>query len=91
MINDKSVLDYFRACVDDGGEPKTVVKWIAGPIVAFMTQNYKAIDALAFDRSVFMDFIHLAQGGTLRDAQLKVVMDEMLLSGAAPADIVRLK
>ena len=56
-----------------------------------MTQNYKAIDALAFDRSVFMDFIHLAQGGTLRDAQLKVVMDEMLLSGAAPADIVRLK
>ena len=29
LIGDKVVLDYFLACVADGGDAKIVVKWIA--------------------------------------------------------------
>lgn len=54
LINDKSVLDYFHACVVDGADPKTVVKWIAGPISAYMTQEYKTIDILPFERRLFL-------------------------------------
>lgn len=54
LINDESVLDYFRACVADGADPKIVVKWIAGPIAAYMTQEYKTIDQLPFDRTQFL-------------------------------------
>lgn len=89
LINDKTVLDYFLACVTSWWEPKNVVKWIAGPIAAYMTQNYVSITQLPFSQDLFMDFIRLAQWWTLLDAQLKVVMDDMLAHGIDPAAIVR--
>lgn len=91
LIGDKVVLDYFLACVADGGDAKIVVKWIAWPIAAYMTQNYVSIDALLFDRAGFMDFVRIAQEGKLLDAQLKIVMDEMLATGKSSTDIVREK
>lgn len=56
-----------------------------------MTQNYVSIDALLFDRAGFMDFVRIAQEGKLLDAQLKIVMDEMLATGKSSTDIVREK
>jgi aspartyl-tRNA(Asn)/glutamyl-tRNA(Gln) amidotransferase subunit B len=88
LINDKSVLDYFQACVLAGADPKTVVKWIAWPIAAYMTQEYKTIDILPFDRDVFLWFVRIAQEGTLLDAQLKIVMDQMLQTGKDAQSII---
>jgi len=88
LINDKSVLDYFRACVVDGADPKVVVKWIAGPIAAYMTQEYKTIDQLPFDRVQFLWFVGIVQEWKLLDAQLKIVMDQMLQTGKSAESIV---
>lgn len=88
LINDKLVLDYFHACVTTGADPKTIVKWIAGPIAAYMTQEYKTIDALPFDRDVFLGFVRIAQEGKVLDAQLKIVMDQMLLTGKDAQSII---
>jgi Asp-tRNA(Asn)/Glu-tRNA(Gln) amidotransferase B subunit len=78
LINDKLVLDYFHHCVADGCDPKHTVKWIAGPIAAYMTQQYKAIDQLPFDREQFVSFLSVVQEGKILDAQLKIVMEHML-------------
>lgn len=88
LINDKSVLDYFQSCVATGADPKTVVKWIAGPIAAYMTQEYKTIDGLPFDRESFLWFVRIVQEGKLMDAQLKIVMDQMLQTGKNAESIV---
>jgi len=88
LINDKLVLDYFQDCVAAGADPKTVVKWIAWPIAAYMTQEYKAIDALPFSQDYFLDFVRIATEGTLLDTQLKIVMDMMLDTGDSPDSII---
>lgn len=87
LINDKLVLDYFHDCVSAGCDPKHTVKWIAGPIAAYMTQEYKTIDNLPFSQDVFLQFVRIAQEGKLLDAQLKIVMDQMLATGEKP-DVV---
>lgn len=88
LINDKVVLDYFQSCVAAGGDPKTVVKWIAWPIAAYMTQSYVDIEHLPFDREVFMWFVDIAQEGKVMDAQLKIVMDHMLQTGKDAQTII---
>lgn len=88
LINDKLVLDYFQACVADGWDPKTIVKWIAWPIAAYMTQEYKTIDALPFDRRLFLWFVRTAQEWKFQDVQLKIVMDQMLQTGKDAQSII---
>ncbi len=88
LINDKVVLDYFQACVVTGGDPKTIVKWIAWPIAAYMTQSYVDINHLPFDREAFMWFIGIAQEGKIMDAQLKIIMDHMLQTGKDAQSII---
>lgn len=88
LIHDKQVLDYFLDCVATGADPKTVVKWLAGPIAAYMTQEYKAIDSLPFSQDCFLDFVRVATEGKLLDTQLKIVMDAMLETGDSPHTII---
>ena len=88
LINDTVVLDYFQSCVAAWGDPKTIVKWIAGPIAAYMTQEYTTIDGLPFDRDVFVEFVRIAQEWKVLDAQLKIVMDQMLQTGKDAQSII---
>jgi hypothetical protein len=43
-----------------------------------MTQQYKTIDQLPFDRKQFVSFLRIVQEGKILDAQLKIVMEHML-------------
>jgi aspartyl-tRNA(Asn)/glutamyl-tRNA(Gln) amidotransferase subunit B len=88
LINDKAVLDYFQDCVVAGCDPKHTVKWIAGPITAYMTQYYKTIDSLPFSFQQFVWFLGVVQQGKVLDAQLKLVMEEMLETGRDAQDII---
>lgn len=57
---------------------KSIAKWIAGPIAAYMKENYKKINDLNFSKDEFKKFIDIVNKGEVMDNQMKIVMDEML-------------
>lgn len=91
LIGDLKVLNFFEEMVSLGYDPKMVAKWIAGPISAYMTANFVAIDDLKVNKEQLISFFSLVKKGSLIDNQLKLVMEEMLQNGGDPEDIVKEK
>lgn len=91
LISEKSTLDFFNLMVDKGFDPKLLAKWIAGQISAYMTAHFVSITELPVDQEQLIEFFTIAKDGKLIDNQLKIVMDEMLASGASASDIIREK
>jgi len=61
LIGDKEMLDYFLACVKENFDPKTITKWMVGPIAAWMKENFKSINELPISNEQFKDFLEIAQ------------------------------
>ena len=91
LIGDLKVLNFFEEMVSLGYDPKMVAKWIAGPISAYMTANFVAIDGLKVNKEQLISFFSLVKKGSLIDNQLKLVMEEMLQNGGDPEEIVKEK
>ena len=91
LIGDLKVLNFFEEMVSLGYDPKMVAKWIAGPISAYMTANFVAIDGLKVNKEQLISFFSLVKKGVLIDNQLKLVMEEMLQNGGDPEEIVKEK
>lgn len=81
MIGDLKVLNFFEEMVDLDYDPKMIAKWIAGPISAYMTANFVAIDGLKVNKEQLISFFSLVKKGSLIDNQLKLVMEEVLQNG----------
>ncbi|MFA6256255.1 MAG: Asp-tRNA(Asn)/Glu-tRNA(Gln) amidotransferase subunit GatB [Candidatus Absconditabacterales bacterium] len=105
LIGDKEVLDYFFTILSHcekgsdntsriSGEAilgKLIVKRIAGPIAAWMKENFKTIQELPFTKKQFSEFLIKAQKGSLIENQLKIIMDVMLSTGKNPEAIIKEK
>ena len=91
LIGDLKVLNFFEEMVDLDYDPKMIAKWIAGPISAYMTANFVAIDGLKVNKEQLISFFSLVKKGALIDNQLKLVMEEMLQNGWDPEEIVKEK
>ena len=91
LICDLKVLNFFEEMVALGYDPKMIAKWIAGPISAYMTANFVAIDGLKVNKEQLISFFSLVKKGSLIDNQLKLVMEEMLQNGGDPEEIVKEK
>ena len=91
LIGDLKVLNFFEEMVDLDYDPKMIAKWIAGPISAYMTANFVAIDDLKVNKEQLISFFSLVKKGSLIDNQLKLVMEEMLQNGGDPEEIVKEK
>ena len=91
LIGDLKVLNFFEEMVALDYDPKMIAKWIAGPISAYMTANFVAIDGLKVNKEQLISFFSLVKKGSLIDNQLKLVMEEMLQNGGDPEEIVKEK
>ena len=91
LIGDLKVLNFFEEMVALGYDPKMIAKWIAGPISAYMTANFVAIDGLKVNKEQLISFFSLVKKGSLIDNQLKLIMEEMLQNGGDPEEIVKEK
>lgn len=101
LISDKEILDYFTTILSSftkegnqengGGFEKLIVKRIAGPIAAWIKENFKTINQLPFDQTTLTEFLIKAQAGLLMENQLKIIMDEMLSTGKNPEEIIKEK
>ena len=91
LINEKSTLDFFNLLLKKGFEPKLLAKRIAGQISAYMTAHFVKITELPVDEDQLLEFFTIAKEGKLIDNQLKLVMEEMLATGASASDIIKEK
>ena len=91
LIGDLKVLNFFEEMVALGYDPKMIAKWIAGPISAYMTANFVAIDDLKVNKEQLISFFSLVKKESLIDNQLKLVMEEMLQNGGDSEEIVKEK
>lgn len=92
LIADKEILDYFTSVTKrEKGDPKTIAKWIAGPIAAWLKEHFKTIKELPFTKDNFIEFLKASEAGSLIENQLKIIMDEMLSTGKNPDEIIKEK
>ncbi|HKL43948.1 MAG TPA: Asp-tRNA(Asn)/Glu-tRNA(Gln) amidotransferase subunit GatB [Candidatus Absconditabacterales bacterium] len=91
LIGDQTTLNYFLDIVKDGIKPKTIAKRIAGPINAYMKENFVDINNLKFDIKQFKEFLKITEDGKIMDSQLKMVMEEMLETGKSAQEIIKEK
>ncbi len=88
LIQDKEILDYF---VSIDKEPKIKAKRICWPITAWIKENYKKINELPFSKELFIEFLSNAEANKLPENQLKIIMEEMLLTWKSPNKIIEEK
>ena len=97
LINNKSTLDYFlviqkKIITDQNkGKEKIIAKRIAGPISAYLKENFIETDKLPFTQQQFIEFLNIATKGKILDNQLKEVMAKMLMSGQSANEIIKTK
>lgn len=91
LISDKDTLDYFLYFINKWFDAKTTAKWIVGPMVARLKENFKTIHQLPFSKEICSEFLSKAKEANLIENQLKVVMDEMLSTGKNPDEIIKEK
>ena len=91
MIWDYSTLKFFNRLIEKWFDPKLVAKWIAGQISAYMTAHFVWITELPIDEEQLEEFLSIAKEWKIIDNQLKLVMEEMLASGASASDIIKEK
>ena len=68
-----------------------MAKRIARQISAYMTAHFVKITELPVDEDQLLEFFTIAKEGKLIDNQLKLVMEEMLATGASASDIIKEK
>ena len=91
LIGDQTTLNYFLDIVKDWIKPKTIAKRIAGPINAYMKENFVDINNLKFDIKQFKEFLKITEDWKIMDSQLKMVMEEMLETWKSAQEIIKEK
>ncbi|MDR2190783.1 MAG: hypothetical protein LBP53_06515 [Candidatus Peribacteria bacterium] len=94
LLQDKALFDFLFARVDEGFEPKTVAKWMVGPMKPVIDEmqmqgSQELEDFLTKFAQPFIDFLKLEQKKMLVDNQLKLVFEELLHSKKPVADIMK--
>ncbi len=64
------------------------MKWLAGPISAYLKEKECLIDDLPFSYEDFVAFLDAIANKTINDHQAKIVIKEMIQTGKNPSDII---
>lgn len=89
LLSDKGTLDFFLSI--ENIDPKIKAKRICWPIAAWTKENYKTTEELPFSKEIFVEFLTSAQEGKIQENQLKIIMEEMLLTGKSYNEIIKEK
>jgi len=54
-----------------------------------MKENFKTIKELPFDMTKLTEFLAKAQAGSLMENQLKIIMNEILITGKSADEIIK--
>lgn len=88
LLADRVSHDFFVELVDRGHEPKTIAKWMAGPLVSYCNEHYTTMDQLPISLEQVDSFLSLLSEQSLNNNQAKIVIKDMLASGENPDVII---
>lgn len=87
LISDKKILDYVHNIIAQGYDPKTVAKWVCGPVCARLNSYDTTIDFLKYDMQQFTTFLDMIDSYNIQDTQAKMVIEQLLDTGE-PVDTI---
>jgi aspartyl-tRNA(Asn)/glutamyl-tRNA(Gln) amidotransferase subunit B len=91
LIGDFDTLLVFSELKEQWLDPKSIAKWISGPINAYMKENFVWINDLPFKLKQLSEFIKISDEWKIMDNQMKIVMDEMLKTWKSASEIIKEK
>jgi aspartyl-tRNA(Asn)/glutamyl-tRNA(Gln) amidotransferase subunit B len=89
LTANRSLAEYFEACVALHANAKVVSNWIMGEITRVLNDTGTSIDRCPVTPQLLVDLLKLIEGGTISGKIAKTVFDEMWRSGKDPAVIVQ--
>ncbi len=93
LTSDSEIADYFEACVAtlNKASPRTAAIWITGELFAFLNQSGVAFSDLKASPRDLAELLDTLEVGGVNQNTAKLVLAEMLSSGASAADVIRKK
>ncbi|HEY4937808.1 MAG TPA: Asp-tRNA(Asn)/Glu-tRNA(Gln) amidotransferase subunit GatB [Actinomycetota bacterium] len=93
LVASRAAADYFEdaAAAAAGVEPKQVANWLANDLLGRLSERGEDLETTRVTPQALGALVGLVAGGSISGAQGKVVLDEMMVSGRAPAEIVEEK
>ena len=88
LTADKTVADYFEACVKAYPQAKTVSNWITGELFRLIKETETNIEEIRITPAALAELLTLVEKGTINQNTAKAVLGEMFKSGRAAAEIV---
>src|SRR5512133_506810 len=89
LTANRSLAEYFEACVALHENAKAVSNWVMGEITRNLNDSGTAIDTCPVSPRLLAELIKLIDSGTISVKIAKTVFDEMWKSGKGPAVIVQ--
>ncbi len=91
LTQDKSVADYFEACVAAFNSPKKISNWIMTELLRELNNAGIEIGSCKIKPQHMAKLVELIENSTISGKIAKTVFEEMFASGEAPEKIVEAK
>ncbi|MDQ0254051.1 aspartyl-tRNA(Asn)/glutamyl-tRNA(Gln) amidotransferase subunit B [Evansella vedderi] len=91
LTQEKSMSDFFEACLQAGGPAKPVSNWLMGEVSRYLNANEKEIEDIPMTAEALVKMIQLIEKGTISSKIAKTVFGELIEKGGDPEKIVEAK
>lgn len=91
LTENRSLADYFEACVELFPKPRPVCNWIMGELTGWLNAQGKSIEEAPVSPAELGELLKLVDDGTISGKIAKTVFEEMAQSGRPPKAIVEAK
>ncbi|ADU28718.1 Asp-tRNA(Asn)/Glu-tRNA(Gln) amidotransferase subunit GatB [Evansella cellulosilytica] len=89
LTQQKSVSDFFEACLAEGGPAKPVSNWVMGEVSRYLNAEEKEIEDIPMTPKSLVNMISLIEKGTISSKIAKQVFSELMENGGDPEEIVK--
>ena len=88
ITDNKDMAFFYEACLEKGGNPKTVCNWVLGDISKVLNESEKSFSDISFEPSQLVELLDLIGKNTISNSAGKKVLDEMFKTGETPSKLV---
>ena len=88
LVKEKNISDYFEECIKNM-DPKSASNWITSVILGHINKYDLDINDITVTPSMLADLVKLVDENTISSKQAKEVLNEALIEGKVPTDIVK--
>lgn len=89
MTAEKSLADYFEACLDIYPEAKVVANWLMGDLARLLNAAGQSVDQGRVTPDRLVGLLQLIDQGTISGKMAKEVLEVMFASGADAKEVVK--